>query len=583
MSFRRKIFISYLSIFLLFATSLYPIVSFLVREVHKRSLRNLTNEIIEEITASTTLDGLIEQLKERGRFLFFRVTLIDQNQEILYDSYSDIIPLEKENIRSEPEVEDAFKGNRGYDVRFSSLFGQEMVYLGTSFTFLGKSLVLRSAFPQEQIASLTFDLSLTILLLSVAILLLYSLLAWFVIHVLTKPVHEIIRAITPYQLGEVEHIPEIRLSRGMTPNDDFEKLAQTFNSLTKHIESQIASLTRAKDEKSAILESLIEGVVAVDSTLKVVYMNRAAMDFLGVKEKIVGKHFSCVNKIQCEEILLEALANQQPAVCVLMPKKEQKRFLDVVAAPSGSGGAILVLQDKTSLHKVVEMGRDFVANASHELKTPITIIRGFAETLHDHPELSKEVCSDITEKIVSNCQRMDTLVKNLLTLASVDEGLPRSRLEECDLVDLAEQARLTILAVHPDAEIGVKVEGEEPILLMLDSDLFYQAILNLLDNAVKYSKLPAHVMIVIGKKGNEFLIKITDQGIGIPSEDLDRIFERFYAVNKSHSRSLGGSGLGLTIVKRIVEKHHGKIEVESTLGLGTTFTISLPPQAEENY
>jgi len=263
---------------------------------------------------------------------------------------------------------------------------------------------------------------------------------------------------------------------------------------------------------------------------------------------------------------------------VIKPERKQKRYFDAVAVPRGKGGAILVLQDKTGLHKVIERGRDFIANASHELKTPITIIRGFAETLHDHPELTREVYGEITDKIVSNCQRMDTLVKNLLTLAAVDEGLPRSRLQECDIYDLAEQAKLTILSVHPDAKITIETKGEEPFYLMADNDLFFQAILNLLDNAVKYSKPPAKVTIRIEKYPSEFLIRVKDNGVGIPAEDLDRIFERFYAVDKSHSRSLGGSGLGLSIVERIVEKHQGKIEVESQLGKGTTFTITLPVQ-----
>jgi two-component system phosphate regulon sensor histidine kinase PhoR len=308
-------------------------------------------------------------------------------------------------------------------------------------------------------------------------------------------------------------------------------------------------------------------------------MNRMAEVFLGIDEKeLAGKKFSVANQRPCEDLIKEAQKKGQPVVLVIKPERKQKRYLDAVAVPRGKGGAILVLQDKTSLHKVIELGRDFIANASHELKTPITIIRGFAETLHDHPELTREVYTEITDKIVSNCQRMDTLVKNLLTLAAVDEGLPRSRLQECDLYNLVEQARLTILSVHPDAKISVETKGEEPFDLMADSDLFFQAILNLLDNAVKYSKRPAEVKVRIEKYPTEFVIRVSDKGVGIPSEDLDRIFERFYAVDKSHSRSLGGSGLGLSIVERIIEKHQGKIDVESKLGKGTTFSITLPIQ-----
>lgn len=431
----------------------------------------------------------------------------------------------------------------------------------------------------EEITTLTHDLTLTFLLLGILVLLLFSLLAWFIIHILTRPVQQIIEAIKPYQMGEVEHIPEIKLGKGIRRGDEFGNLAETFNSLSRRIEQQISSLTHEKNEKSAILESLVEGVVAVEENMTVIYMNRMAEVFLDVSEKeLVGKKFSLAKQPRCEELIREAHNKGQPALLVLKPERKQKRYLDAVAVPRGGGGAILVLQDKTSLHKVIELGSDFIANASHELKTPITIIRGFAETLHDHPELTREVYREITQKIVSNCQRMDTLVKNLLTLAAVDEGLPRSRLALCDVQDLVEQAMQTILSVHPEAKIAIETKGEEPYELFADSDLFYQAILNLLDNAVKYSKPPAFVRVEIEKRSRVFLIRVSDRGIGIPPEDLDRIFERFYAVDKSHSRSLGGSGLGLSIVERIIEKHGGKIEVESELGKGTTFTITLPIQ-----
>lgn len=431
----------------------------------------------------------------------------------------------------------------------------------------------------KEIATLTHDLTLTFLLLGILVLLLFSFLAWFIIHILTRPVHQIIEAIKPYQLGEVEHIPEIKLGKGIRPGDEFGNLAETFNSLSRRIEQQISSLTHEKNEKSAILESLVEGVVAVEENMTVIYMNRMAEVFLDIAEKeLVGKNFSVAKQPRCEELIREAHNKGQPALLVLKPERKQKRYLDAVAVPRGGGGAILVFQDKTSLHKVIELGSDFIANASHELKTPITIIRGFAETLHDHPELTREVYKEITEKIVSNCQRMDTLVKNLLTLAAVDEGLPRSRLVLCDVEDLAQQAKQTILSVHHEAKIAIETKGEKPFELMADSDLFYQALLNLLDNAVKYSKPPALVRVEIEKKSHLFLIRVSDRGMGIPPEDLDRIFERFYAVDKSHSRSLGGSGLGLSIVERIIEKHGGKIEVESQLGRGTTFTVTLPIQ-----
>lgn len=576
MNFRQKIFISYLVIFLVFAVLLYPIVTTLLKKTQKENLFAQTKELIEQVRSAPTFTDLIERLRQKDPFLFFRVSLMSP-QGYLYDSHKEISG--KQQLKNDwPEIQEAFTSGTGYAVRYSKFFGQEMAYTALAFDFQGKNYVLRTAFPYGQIVRLTHDLTLTFLFLGIAILLLFIFLSWFIIHYLTQPVHQIIQAIKPFQLGKEEHIPRITLGKQIKPWDEFGQLADTLNALSLRIENQIGTLTQEKNEKSAILESLVEGVVAVDEHMQVIYMNKTAEKFLGVQEKeFVTKPFKLVGQPLCEELIQEAQKRNHPVTHVLKPERKQKRFLDLVAIPRGEGkGAILVLQDKTSLHKLVELGRDFVANASHELKTPITIIRGFAETLHDHPELSREVGREITGKIVSNCQRMDTLVKNLLTLAAIDEGLPRSRLQECDIVDLAEEARQTILAVHPHAEISIETKGAEPFHLMVDSDLFLQAILNLLDNAVKYSKKPAHVTIIIQKKPKEFVLQVRDKGIGIPAEELDRIFERFYAVDKSHSRSLGGSGLGLSIVERIVEKHQGKIDVESQPGEGTTFTITLP-------
>lgn len=584
MSFRQKIFISYLAIFLIVATLLYPIVAFVIGEIQENNLSLRTQELIEGIETSPNFRTLIERLKQKEKYLFFRVTLLDAMGTLQYDSHRTITGFNPEE-KSRPEIDQAQQKKTGYDVRYSRLFGQEMAYVARPFEFEGQSYILRTASPYGEIKSLTRDLSITFLILAIALLLLFSFFAWFILHYLTRPVQQIIQAIKPYQLGKSDHIPEIKLTHEADPNDDFGRLAETLNSLSKRIEQQIATLRQEKNEKSAILESLVEGVIAVDQELNIIYMNKMAETFLGIPQaEMKGRNVSTTKHPKLEELVRQAQLLNQPVADVLQPDRKQKRYLDVVAVPRGQNkGAILVLQDKTGLHKVVEMGRDFIANASHELKTPITIIRGFAETLHDHPELSREISQEITEKIVSNCQRMDTLVRNLLTLAALDEGLPRSRLQEGDLVDLAQEAKHTILAIHPEANIQIETVGKEPFYLMIDGDLFLQAIINLLDNGVKYSKVPAQVRVQIIKKENSFEFKVSDKGIGIPQEDLDRIFERFYAVDKSHSRSLGGSGLGLSIVERIVEKHQGKIEVESQVGEGTMFTITLPIQDENNY
>lgn len=583
-TFRQKILVSYLLVFLIFIILLFPVIFHLIKKIEEGNLRAQTSALIQKINTSNRIDKVVENLKKEENYIFFRVTLLDQHGKVLFDTYSHEEVDDYELLSEHPEIAHAIKKGYGYLIQYSAPFGQELAYTALPFFVSDKQYVLRTAFPYGQINSVSDEFAITFIALTTAILLLFGLMTWLIINYLTSPVAQIIRAIKPYQEGRTEHIPEIKLKGEDGSKNEFSILAQTLNSLTRRIEQQISHLSQERNDKAAILESLGEGVVAVDGAMTVVYINRVAENFLHIeKGLLVGKSFIHARQPKCHSMLHDAQFKKDVITDTLKTIGKPKRYLDLIAVPrQEKQGAILVLQDKTSLHKVLELGRDFIANASHELKTPITIIRGFAETLHDHPELSREVSSEITEKIVSNCQRMDTLVKNLLTLADIDEGLPRSRLQECDVNELIQSCKQMVLAVHPKADISIDHPVSDPIYMMLDPDLFELAIMNLLDNAVKYSSSPANVKVSLERHDNQVVIKVTDKGIGIPQEDVEHIFQRFYTVNKAHSRSLGGSGLGLSIVERIIEKHQGKIVVESILGQGTTFTIHLPV-LDESY
>ncbi|MBM3200777.1 MAG: GHKL domain-containing protein [Chlamydiae bacterium] len=234
-------------------------------------------------------------------------------------------------------------------------------------------------------------------------------------------------------------------------------------------------------------------------------------------------------------------------------------------------------QQEHEAKRSIELGKEFIANASHELRTPVTIIKGFAEMLRDIPEISQEMFDSILEKILRNCERMESLVKNLLLLADLDQ-LAEIKKEECNLSLLIENCSYQILSIFPDAYIETLQNGSD-IKVQASADLLELAIMNLLQNSVKYSfadKIP-HITVTIEKKSNNSVIlSIEDQGIGIAKENLANIFDRFYTVNKSHSRKLGGAGLGLSMVKIIIDKHNAEIHVKSELGKGTTFSIHFP-------
>jgi two-component system phosphate regulon sensor histidine kinase PhoR len=315
-------------------------------------------------------------------------------------------------------------------------------------------------------------------------------------------------------------------------------------------------------------------VIAVDKQMQVTYLNPIAKKFLSLDDSIIGQSFSLAKESKSYGLLekcQQARAVQSDALEV--KQDGQKLFVDLIAAPKDDG-AVLVLQDQSPHYKMVEMRKGFIANASHELKTPITIIRGFAETLHDNPNLEKGQTLTITEKIVNSCNRMTTLIQDLLKLADL-EKLPEARLQMCDVKKILQKGIDAVQLIYPESQIEV-IADNDSYLLHADPSLLELAFTNLLENGAKYSEPPAQLKITLRKKRDKLKIMIQDQGIGIPKEDLPHIFERFYRVDKARSRKMGGSGLGLSIVQTIIEKHYGTIGATSVIGKGSTFEITFP-------
>lgn len=579
MSFRKKILLSYLVVLLLFIGIMYPIASQTVQNIVYSVMSDRAEELIDKIYEAPNDEALVQRLKDQKYLIFFRVSVITDERKVLYDNYTKRMlgpRFNKDLVTRHPEVEEAFEYGMGYHEGYSKLLDQKFSYMAMSFDFHGKTYVLRTAFPYKFVSDMTNDFEMGFIGLSLAVLALFSLMVWFVIQHLTKPIHQIITAVKPFQEGKVKTLPEIKID--ISPEDDFGKLANTLNELSSKIQSQIDTLMLERNEKEAVLESLVEGVVAVNEKMIVTYANHTALKLLETEaSQLIGQHFSVAKQHRCYALLEKCQEEINVQTDTLqMSSKEGKVYLDIVAAPQkNNSGAVLVMEDKSTHYKLLEMRKDFIANASHELKTPITIIRGFAETLHDHPDLPRDTAVSITGKIVQNTKRMGSLIKDLLTLTDI-ENIPQSRLIDCDFYSLIQSCVITVQEVHTDAVIDIQNETGKDLHIFADPSLIELAITNLLENAAKYSQPPAQITVNISREGKMLKILIADKGIGIPKNDLEHIFERFYTVNKAHSRKMGGSGLGLSIVKTIVEKHFGKISVNSELGKGTVFTILLP-------
>jgi two-component system phosphate regulon sensor histidine kinase PhoR len=564
---------------------MFPFVTRWVQGIVFQAMESRASEIIANIKDAPNNDALVRRLKDQKSLMFFRSSIISHEHKVLYDSHTKRLlgpKFSQDYIVDHPEVLQAFQEGFGYQEDYSQILNQKFSYFAKAFDFHGKTYVLRTAFPYQYVREIVHDFEIGFLGLAILILLLFSFMTWFVIHYLTKPIQRIINAVKPYQEGALHVLPAIELG-GANANDDFNKLAYTLNSLSMKIQSHIDSLTKERNEKETILESLVEGVIAVDVEMKVTYTNHMATKLINSQvENFIGKNFSLLQQERCDTLLQQCQQEKKPLTDTLELYREGKKlYLDIVAAPKkDNAGAILVMQDKTAHYKIFEMRRDFIANASHELKTPITVIRGFAEALHDNPDLPLDMQREVTSKIVRNCNRMAALIKDLLTLADI-ENIPSSRLSPCDLYDLSERCCSMLLEIFPEAQVSIDKRKKE-VVLIADMDLLELALMNLIENAAKYSNCPAQIQVILDEKSNEVIIQVSDKGIGIPLADQEHIFDRFYTVDKAHSQKMGGSGLGLSIVKTIIEKHFGTITLESEMGKGSTFTIRMPKKDIDN-
>lgn len=577
LSFKQKIFLTFILVFLSILGISIPFASRSATDIMQKAMVNRANELITDLQKAKDEEDLIALVKQEKPLLFYRVTLINSDRMVLYDTHTKRLvtgSLIKDIPVSHPEVMQALKEGTGYHEEYSQLLKQEFAYFAKVFYFQGKEYILRISTPLRYVNQVTRDFTIGFILLSTLLLTLFSLLAWMIINHFTKPIQRIIQAIQPYQQGKESKLPLIHID----PNhakDDFSQLAATLNSLSIKVDQQIQTLIGERQERELLLESLGEGVVAVGNTNEVIYSNTQALRFFDVqtKEEIFSGSLSKIRAF-AKSILESARQDQKVQnITIDVQGDRGKKFFNLLAVPlKEEKGAILVLQDQTSQLRLVEMRRDFVANASHELRTPITIIQGFAEALQE-PTLTPQMIQDITQKILRNCRRMTTMIKDLLLLADI-EHLSPSKFEPVELVPVVMKCKDQLEQIYPGAEIDVSVspEGYNPVLSAVPS-LIERAILNIMDNGLKYSRETPRIEVHLLGTKSEIQIKVKDFGIGIPENELDQIFTRFYRTDIARKK-ITGSGLGLSIVETIIQKHHGKIEVESQQNIGSTFTLT---------
>jgi two-component system phosphate regulon sensor histidine kinase PhoR len=370
---------------------------------------------------------------------------------------------------------------------------------------------------------------------------------------------------------------------GLAGREDVGPLAQAIDELSVKSVRQVSDVRAERDRLRAILARVPDGILVTDAQGRAELANQSFQTWFGLAEPIAGRsHVELSRNPALHALVEDTLADGATRHGELELAAPERRELELSAlALPDRGGMVLVVRDATAERRLAEMRRDFVANVSHELKTPLAAIRGFAETLRDGALDEPPTAHRFVDRILAQARRLQALLEDLLTLSRL-ESLGRSpERQRVDLPSLARRVAESTAPLAQEKNVRVELVPGEPARYSGDAESLERMVSNLVENAVKYNRPGGSVRVEITHPASGPVFTVRDDGIGIPHEVLPRVFERFYRVDKARSREEGGTGLGLAIVKHVAQSHGGRVEVESELGKGTTFRVFLPPSPED--
>ena len=545
------------------------------REVVARQLA-VEAKILGGELAETPPADLEQWTRAAGTRAQARVTLIDPRGVVLADSQGDVKTMENHGGR--PEIRAAMRGETGVATRRSATLDVDLSYVALPVAYRGQAgHVLRLALPLREIDSSIAAvrgriLAATAAAAAIALALAYWFSRWFTGRVRRLQVF-------------AESLLDARSPESL-PSDAADEMGDLARSLTRtaaQLRELFDQLSVESSRREAILASMVEGVLAVDHQLRVTFCNEAFARAVGAQSPVVvnAPALDLVRDPAFIEMLSRVLATSETCKLRLELAAAAGRAFEVQAAPlAGVGarrGVIAILHDITDLERLERVRKDFVANVSHELRTPLTAIRGYAETLLDGALEDQENNRKFLEVIRAHSIRLNNIASDLLALSELESGREPSTLEPVPVREALEAALRTVESEARVRGVTLKPGPIDEAGVLGRRIRLEQALVNLLDNAIKFNRPGGEVRVEVRREADGAVrIVVADSGIGIPSDDLPRIFERFYRVDKARSREVGGTGLGLSIVKHVVERMSGTIAVESQLGRGSTFTISLP-------
>lgn len=502
-----------------------------------------------------------------------RITIIDQNGNVVADSETD---GKQENHKSREEVIGALKGESISVTRYSQTMKREYSYSAIPIHTDNFDGVIRISLPFSTLQGLYDKLADSLFITVILCIGLAMAAAVIFTKLLTKPINEVAKAAERISDGDY-NIKIYTRDKSVVG-----KLARAFNIMAVNLKSNISSLTQRNAELEAMLSSMEAGVVAIDDSSDILFYNRSFEKICNNSKSITsGQSLFTLFR---NAAVFDAIDEVKEMKCSVMKEGsisgQGLRYIRVTGTPLGldgekSFGILLIIEDITQLKKLENMRRDFVSNVTHELKTPLTSIRGFIDTLKSGAMKEEAVANRFLDIIDIEAERLFSLIQDILILQEIESKREFERVPS----DLNECVNAVIELLHPeiqDSPIQISFEPQ-PYLkpFYCNPDRMKQLLINLLDNAIKYTE-EGTITVSLKEEENDLILSVKDTGIGIEKEYLSRIFERFYRVDKGRSRKQGGTGLGLSIVKHIVELYNGNIQVNSTLGVGTEFIITLP-------